>query len=108
MTTQEVKVREFQPEFTGKMNFYLSAIDDLLRRPDDNPSLGIILCKSKNSVVVEYALRDLRKPVGIAEYRLTEALPKRLRGSLPTIEELEAELKREERPFSGTPTYQPR
>jgi len=92
----EVKVREFQPEFTGKMNFYLSAIDDLLRRPDDNPSLGIILCKSKNSVVVEYALRDLRKPVGIAEYRLTEALPKRLRGSLPTIEELEAELKRKE------------
>ena len=92
----ELKLGEFQPEFTGKMNFYLSAIDDLLRQPDDNPSIGIIICKSKNNVVAEYALRDLRKPVGISEYRLTEALPKRLRGSLPTIEELEAELKREE------------
>src|SRR5271157_3591483 len=89
----EVKVTDFQPEFSGKMNFYLSAVDDLLRHPDDQPSIGMILCKSKNKVVAEYALRDIRKPVGIAEYRLTEALPKRLRGSLPTIEALEAELK---------------
>jgi len=89
----EVKVTDFQPEFSGKMNFYLSAVDDLLRHPDDQPSIGMILCKSKNKVVAEYALRDIRKPVGIAEYRLTEALPKHLRGSLPTIEALEAELK---------------
>jgi predicted nuclease of restriction endonuclease-like (RecB) superfamily len=89
----ELKVGEFQPEFSGKMNFYLSAIDDLLRHPDDQPSIGIILCKSKNKVVAEYALRDIRKPVGVSEYRLTEALPKRLRGSLPAIEQLEAELK---------------
>jgi nuclease YhcG-like protein len=75
------------------MNFYLSAIDDLLRQPGDQPSIGMVLCKSKNKIVAEYALRDLRKPVGVSEYRLTEALPKRLRGSLPTIEELEVELK---------------
>jgi predicted nuclease of restriction endonuclease-like (RecB) superfamily len=89
----ELKVGEFQPEFSGKMNFYLSAIDDLLRHADDQPSIGIILCKSKNKVVAEYALRDIRKPVGVSEYRLTEALPKRLRGSLPTVQELTAELK---------------
>ena len=89
----DLKIGEFQPEFSGKMNFYLSAIDDLLRHPDDQPSIGIILCKSKNKVVAEYALRDIRKPVGVSEYRLAEALPKRLRGSLPAIEQLEAELK---------------
>ena len=94
----ELKVGEFQPEFSGKMNFYLSAIDDLLRHPDDQPSIGIILCKSKNKVVAEYALRDIRKPVGVSEYRLTEALPKRLRDSLPAIEQLEAELKDENPP----------
>jgi len=91
----DLKVGQFQPEYSGKMNFYLSAIDDLLRHPDDQPSIGIILCKSKNKVVAEYALRDIRKPVGVSEYRLTEALPKRLRGSLPAIEQLEAELKQE-------------
>jgi predicted nuclease of restriction endonuclease-like (RecB) superfamily len=91
----ELKAGEFQPEFSGKMNFYLSAIDDLLRHPDDKPSIGIILCKSKNKVVAEYALRDLRKPVGVSEYRLTEALPKVLQHSLPTVKQLEAELKQE-------------
>ncbi|HEY6271641.1 MAG TPA: PDDEXK nuclease domain-containing protein [Terriglobales bacterium] len=89
----DLKMQDFQPEFGGKMNFYLSAIDDLLRHPDDQPSIGIILCKSKNKIVAEYALRDLRKPVGVSEYRLTEALPKRLRASLPSVEELEASLK---------------
>ncbi|HEV2495725.1 MAG TPA: PDDEXK nuclease domain-containing protein [Terriglobia bacterium] len=88
----DLKMGQFQPEHSGKMNFYLSAIDDLLRQPGDQPSIGMVLCKSQNKVVAEYALRDLRKPVGVSEYRLTEALPKRLRGSLPTIEELEAEL----------------
>lgn len=92
----DLKVSEFQPEFSGKMNFYLSAVDDLLRQPDDQASIGIILCKEKNRVVVEYALRDTRKPMGIAEYRLrlTEKLPERLEGNLPTTEELESELRR--------------
>jgi len=89
----ELKTGEFQPEYTGKMNFYLSAIDDLLRHPDDKPSIGIILCRSKNKVVAEYALRDLRKPVGVSEYQLTESLPRQLRGSLPTTEELAATLR---------------
>jgi len=84
---------QFQPEYSGKMNFYLSAIDDLLRHPDDQPSIGIILCTAKNKIVAEYALRDLRKPVGISEYRLTGRLPTRLQENLPTIEQLEAELK---------------
>jgi hypothetical protein len=84
----------FKPEFSGKMNFYLSAVDDLLRHPSDQPSIGIILCKSKNKIVAEYALRDLHKPMGVSEYRLTESLPKQLKGSLPAIEQLEAELKK--------------
>ena len=91
----ELKAEDFKPEFSGKMNFYLSAVDDLLRHPDDQPSIGIILCKSKNKVVAEYALRDLGKPVGVSEYYLAETLPKRLQESLPTIEQLEAELKEE-------------
>jgi hypothetical protein len=71
------------------MNFYLSAIDDLLRHPDDQPSIGIILCKAKNQIVVEYALRDLAKPVGVASYitRLVESLPPEFRGSLPSPEQ---------------------
>ncbi len=89
----ELKMTQFQPEYSGKMNFYLSAIDDLLRHPDDQPSIGIILCKTKNQVVAEYALRDLRKPVGVSEYRLTPTLPKNLQASLPTVDELKTELK---------------
>ena len=88
----ELKAVEFQPEFVGKINFYLSAVDDLLRHPDDKPSIGIILCKSKNKVVAEYSLRDTNKPIGVSSYQLTEALPESLRGSLPSIEELESEL----------------
>lgn len=88
----DLKISDFQPEFAGKMNFYLSAVDDLLRHADDQPSIGIILCKTKNKVVVEYALRDANKPMGVSTYQLTEALPKRLEGSLPTVEDLEAEL----------------
>lgn len=89
----DLKMESFRPEFSGKMNFYLSAADDLLRHPSDQPSIGIILCKSKNKIVAEYALRDLRKPVGVSEYRLTAALPKQLKGNLPSIKQLEAELK---------------
>jgi predicted nuclease of restriction endonuclease-like (RecB) superfamily len=89
----DLKMRPFKPEYAGKMNFYLSAVDDLLRHPDDQPSIGIILCKSKNGVVAEYALRDMKKPIGISGFRITESLPADLRASLPTIEELEDELK---------------
>ncbi len=88
----ELKSGEFKPEYTGKMNFYLSAIDDLLRHSDDNPSIGLILCRSKVGVLAEYALRDMTKPIGLAEYRLNDALPDDIKTALPTIEELEIEL----------------
>ena len=88
----DLKVGEFKPEYAGKMNFYLSAVDDLLRHPSDQPSIGLILWKSKHRIIVEYALRDTAKPMGVAEFRLIEKLPKRLKGSLPSIEESEAEL----------------
>ena len=91
----ELKNVEFKPEFAGKMNFYLSAVDDLLKHADDCASIGLILCKTKNKIVVEYALRDTAKPIGISEFQLTESLPENLRGKLPTIEEIEAELKDE-------------
>lgn len=88
----ELKMGEFKPEFAGKMNFYLSAVDDLLRHEKDEPSIGLILCKSKNKFIAEYALRDMRKPIGVSEMQLIEKLPENLKGSLPTIEELEKEL----------------
>ena len=91
----ELKADKFQPEHAGKMNFYLSVVDDLLKHPSDNPSIGLILCKTKNQVVAEYTLRDMNKAIGLAEYRLTEALPKNLKTALPTIEELEAELSKD-------------
>ncbi len=96
----DLKSTPFKPEYAGKMNFYLSAVDDLLRHPDDRPSIGIILCKTKNEVVAEYALRDLAKPVGISSYvtKLVESLPPALRGKLPTPKALEAELSRDDIP----------
>jgi predicted nuclease of restriction endonuclease-like (RecB) superfamily len=87
----ELKVEGFKPEFAGKMNFYLSAVDDQLRHPDDQPSIGIILCKGRNEVIVEYALRDSSKPMGVAQYRLSPALPEQLKRDLPTIEDLAQE-----------------
>lgn len=89
----ELKICDFQPEFAGKMNFYLSAVDDLLRHPDDRPSIGLILCKTRNRIIVEYALRDTQKPMGVATYQITASLPEHFKGSLPTVEELEVELK---------------
>jgi len=88
----ELKSGKFKPEYAGKMNFYLSAVDTLLRQPGDNQSIGLILCRSKVGVLAEYTLRDMAKPIGLAEYRLTENLPEDLKIALPTIEELEAEL----------------
>ncbi len=94
----ELKAGAFQPEYTGKMNFYLAAVDDLLKHPTDQPSIGLILCKTKQQLVVEYALRNTTTPMGIAEFTNLEALPAELRGGLPTIEELEAELDASYRP----------
>jgi predicted nuclease of restriction endonuclease-like (RecB) superfamily len=93
----DLKMGPFKPEYAGKMNFYLSAVDDILRHPDDKPSIGLVLCKSKNRIVAEYALRDMSKPLGISEFRYLESLPDELKGTLPTVEELETELATEEK-----------
>ncbi|HEY9681936.1 MAG TPA: PDDEXK nuclease domain-containing protein [Oculatellaceae cyanobacterium] len=87
----ELKGGDFKPEYAGQLNFYLSAVDDILRHPDDKPSIGLLLCRTKNRFVAEYALRDINKPIGVSEFLLTESLPDKLKGQLPTIEELEAE-----------------
>ena len=99
----ELKAVPFDPGFVGQLNMYLSAVDDLLRHPDDKPAIGLLLCRAKDRFIVEYALRDLRKPFGVAgwETTLVEKLPQELRGSLPTVEEIEAELAPARRP--GTP-----
>ena len=84
----ELKVEAFKPEFAGKLNFYLSAVDDQLRHPHDGPSIGIILCKTRNAVVVEYALRDSRKPMGVATYTVSPVISAQLESVLPTVEDL--------------------
>lgn len=93
----ELKAVEFDPAFVGQMNLYLSAVDDLLRHPDDKPAIGLLLCKSKDKLIVEYALRNLNRPIGVAKWqtRLVRSLPKELKPSLPTIEEIEQELNEE-------------
>lgn len=87
----EIKAAKFKPEHVGQLNFYLSAVDDKLRHKDDNPSIGLLLCKSRNKVVAEYALKSIDKPIGISEYELTKALPEKFQGIMPSIEEIEAE-----------------
>ena len=87
----ELKTGEFEPEYAGKLNFYLKAVDEQLRGDRDEATIGILLCKSRDRVVVEYALSDIGKPMGVSEYQLTRALPDNLKPSLPSIEELEAE-----------------
>ncbi|MCK4329122.1 DUF1016 family protein [candidate division WOR-3 bacterium] len=84
----DLKIGEFKPEYAGKMNFYLNLLDDLVRLPEENPSIGIILCKDRDRLVVEYALRGIRKPIGVSKYRLTKKLPKKFAKSLPSPEEL--------------------
>ncbi len=87
----DLKARDFTPEAAGKMNFYLSAVDDRFRHPSDQPSIGLILCRSSNRIIAEYALRDIKKPVGVSGYvtRLVEKLPANLKDAIPSIEELE-------------------
>jgi predicted nuclease of restriction endonuclease-like (RecB) superfamily len=94
----ELKVGPFEPEYAGKMNFYLAAVDDQLRKESDQPSIGLILCKERNRVVVEYALRGTNQPIGVAAYRLTETLPQALRGAIPSPEELQRELRESTHP----------
>ncbi len=91
----DLKVVEFEPEFAGKMNFYLSVVDDQLKAANDQASIGIILCKNKNKLEVEYALRGMSKPIGVSEFTLTQALPAELKSTLPTVEEFEKELNKE-------------
>ncbi len=88
----ELKTGKFKPEYAGKLNFYISAVDSLLKSERDNPTIGILICKSKNETVVEYALRDISKPIGVSEYKITKKLPENFRSTLPSIEEIEKEL----------------
>ena len=85
----ELKAIEFKAEFTGKMNLYLSAIDDNLKTDAENPTIGLLLCKSKSKIIAEYALRGMTQPIGIAEYEINKAIPKEIKTELPTIEEIE-------------------
>jgi predicted nuclease of restriction endonuclease-like (RecB) superfamily len=91
----ELKKGEFKPEYAGKMNFYCSVVDDQLRNEADQPTIGLILCQTKDRILAEYTLRDIHKPIGISAYELTRALPENLKSSLPTVEEIEAELAQE-------------
>ena len=84
----ELKTGTFLPEYAGKLNFYLSAVDAQLRKADDNPTIGLLLCKDKNNLVAEYTLRDMSKPIGVSEYRLTDQLPEGLREQLPSLEDI--------------------
>lgn len=89
----ELKNKKFIPEYAGKLNFYLSAVDSLLKKDDDQPSIGLLLCRDKNNIEVEFALRDMNKPMGVSEYSLVENLPDNLKGALPTVEEIENDLR---------------
>ena len=88
----ELKIGEFKAEYAGKMNLYLNLLDDKVRQPDEKNSIGIVLCAEKDSFEVEYALRGMEKPIGVAEYKLTRELPSELKGALPSREELEKEI----------------
>ena len=92
----ELKAGKFTPEHAGKLNYYLSAVDSQLRKVGDNPTIGILLCKKKDRIDVEYALRDIRKPMGVSEYRLTNAIPANIKTQLPSVEEMERELGKQE------------
>ena len=88
----ELKAGAFKPEHTGQLGFYLSAVDSHIKTAQDNPTIGLLLCRTQNRIVAEYALRDSNKPIGVAEYQLLESLPKELQTSLPSIEQIEREL----------------
>lgn len=89
----ELKTGDFKPAYAGQLNFYLSAVDSRIKNKDDNPTIGIILCKNKDRIIAEYALRNMTKPMGVSEYKLSRVIPEKLRKALPTVEEIEQELK---------------
>jgi hypothetical protein len=90
----ELKTGEFKPEYAGQLNFYLSAVDGIIKRPEDNPSIGLLLCKSKNNLVAEYALKDMSKPIGVSEYKITSSLPEDLSKQLPSVEDIQKRIKK--------------
>ena len=89
----ELKTGDFKPEYAGQLNFYLSAVDGILKKEQDNPSIGLLLCKSKNNVVAEYSLRDISKPIGVSEYKITSSLPDDLEKQLPSVEDIQKRIK---------------
>ena len=91
----ELKTGEFKPEYAGQLNFYLSAVDGILKKDNDNPSIGLLLCKSKNALVAEYALKDMSKPIGVSEYKVTSELPEALSKQLPSVEDIQKHIKRD-------------
>ena len=88
----ELKTGKFKPEYAGKLNFYVSAVDDMLKTEQDNPTIGILICKERNKTIVEYALRDISKPIGVSQYVLTKSLPEHYKNLLPSIDQLSREL----------------
>lgn len=90
----ELKTGEFKPEYAGQLNFYLSAVDGILKKEADNPSIGLLLCKSKNDLVAEYSLKDMSKPIGVSEYKITSTLPKELERQLPSVEDLQKRIQK--------------
>lgn len=89
----ELKTGEFRPEYAGQLNFYLSAVDGIMKKEQDNPTIGLLLCKSKNNLVAEYALKDMTKPMGVSEYKLTGQLPEELEKQLPSVEDIQNRIK---------------
>ena len=89
----ELKTGEFKPEYAGQLNFYLSAVDAILKKEQDAPSIGLLLCKSKNDLVAEYSLKDMSKPIGVSAYQITSNLPKELEKQLPSVEDIQSRIK---------------
>ena len=89
----ELKTGDFKPEYAGQLNFYLSAVDAQIKKPEDNATIGLLLCKNKNNLVAEYSLRDMSKPMGISEYRVSGELPEELKAQLPSIEDIQSRIK---------------
>ena len=89
----ELKTGEFKPEYAGQLNFYLSAVDGILKKNVDNPSIGLLLCKSKNNLVAEYSLKDISKPIGVSEYKVTSNLTGELEKQLPSVEDIQNRIK---------------
>ena len=88
-----MKTGAFKPEYAGQLNFYLSAVDGMLKKDVDNPSIGLLLCKSKNDLVAEYSLKDMSKPIGVSEYRVTSDLPDEFKEQLPSVEDIQSRMK---------------